>query len=564
MLSPYAPTEPWNIGAMQDTCDLYARSRTINNGVPSPEGWELIASGVPYYHRSTDNIWQQTPLGGTIEPSILVTEHGYFPESVPLTGTLGETRAFMLRNTTPDSPKNGWYAVLGPATSQPTYPGTPFNAGRQTVMLRQVDFVPRVDDAPLTAGSLTPGTSSYTTVPLSWLPAVDGVGPYLYTVRQRLTGVLDWSPLVTQTGLAYTVTGLSPGVTYDFEILATDQLGQTAQSTVVTVTTVAVLQAGTLSATGSTFSSVSLAWTAGQNGVAPLAYQPQYRLQGSGTWTSFGSPLSGLSVTITGLLSSQTYEFQVVVTDSAAASAVTNTVSRATGAGLAGYAGYTMDLDPISGQLWQDAAGTIPVTAAGQNVARLQGVSPNGYVVSQSISGSQPTWQSRTNGGVTFPVLRFDGVDDSLAGTTVTLNQPSTVYVVLFPALGSLNATSYVFDGGPAGVNRNAVFIESGGIVHMYAGADLATGYTYPSTGIILACVFNGSSSVLYANGVQIASGSAGTAAFDLITIGNRFSGAVYYTGDIARVPVYNAAHSSSDVTGVTRILGTLYGITVP
>ena len=74
---------------MLDTCELYERSRGIDAGTPQDEGWALIASDVPYYHKQTDNIYQHTAVGEAVQPSILTTDHAIFPQGVPLLGNPG-------------------------------------------------------------------------------------------------------------------------------------------------------------------------------------------------------------------------------------------------------------------------------------------------------------------------------------------------------------------------------------------------------------------------------------------------------------------------------------------
>lgn len=60
--------------------------------------------------------------------------------------------------------------------------------------------------------------------------------------------------------------------------------------------------------------------------------------------------------------------------------------------------------------LFQDAAGTTPVTADGDPVGYMQDLSGNGNHATQSVSASRPIY--RTDG--TLHWLSFDGVDDAL------------------------------------------------------------------------------------------------------------------------------------------------------
>lgn len=60
--------------------------------------------------------------------------------------------------------------------------------------------------------------------------------------------------------------------------------------------------------------------------------------------------------------------------------------------------------------LWQDTAGTVPVTAAGQSVARMDDKSGLGNHALQAVTSARPTLQ--TDGSLYW--LEFDGVDDFL------------------------------------------------------------------------------------------------------------------------------------------------------
>lgn len=77
---------------------------------------------------------------------------------------------------------------------------------------------------------------------------------------------------------------------------------------------------------------------------------------------------------------------------------------------LTGAQGAYYDISDRS-TLFQDAAGTTPVTAVGQPVGLVLDKSGNGNHASQSTTASCPIYQIDANG---FPNLGFDGVDDSL------------------------------------------------------------------------------------------------------------------------------------------------------
>lgn len=67
--------------------------------------------------------------------------------------------------------------------------------------------------------------------------------------------------------------------------------------------------------------------------------------------------------------------------------------------------------------LFQDTGGTIPVTATGQAVARVNDKSGNGTHATQPISAARPIYRLDSGGRA---YLEFDGVDDFLVTATVT------------------------------------------------------------------------------------------------------------------------------------------------
>ena len=79
--------------------------------------------------------------------------------------------------------------------------------------------------------------------------------------------------------------------------------------------------------------------------------------------------------------------------------------------------------------LFQDAAGTVPVTAVGQPVGKILDKSGRGNHATQSTTTSRPTLQQDTSGKY---YLSFDGVDDSLV--TPSINFTDTDKMTVFTA----------------------------------------------------------------------------------------------------------------------------------
>lgn len=86
-------------------------------------------------------------------------------------------------------------------------------------------------------------------------------------------------------------------------------------------------------------------------------------------------------------------------------------------------AGLTAWYDPSDlTTLYQDAAGTTPVTAAGQPVGRMLDKSGNGYHLRQTVAAARPTYQ--TDGELHW--LSYDGVDDTLTCPTALFSVRAT------------------------------------------------------------------------------------------------------------------------------------------
>lgn len=73
--------------------------------------------------------------------------------------------------------------------------------------------------------------------------------------------------------------------------------------------------------------------------------------------------------------------------------------------------------------LWQDTAGTVPVTADGTPVALMRDKSGNGHHMVQTTVAARPLY--RTSGGQSW--LQFDGVDDLMTCATTPQTTPATL-----------------------------------------------------------------------------------------------------------------------------------------
>jgi hypothetical protein len=81
-----------------------------------------------------------------------------------------------------------------------------------------------------------------------------------------------------------------------------------------------------------------------------------------------------------------------------------------------GEPGLYYDINNLS-SLWQDASGTVAVTAAGQTVRRINDLSGNGWHATQADTANAPVLE-QLGGGQYY--LKFDGVDDWLQTATIS------------------------------------------------------------------------------------------------------------------------------------------------
>lgn len=118
--------------------------------------------------------------------------------------------------------------------------------------------------------------------------------------------------------------------------------------------------------------------------------------------------------------------------------------------GLFGAAEVWFDARDLS-TLWQDAAGTIPVTASGQPVGLWRDKSGMGRDASQPVAAKRPTYQVVDG----KPFVVGDGVDDNLVTPVFDLSSTAdiTVGAIMRPSLSRFDAvavefgTSYVAPG---------------------------------------------------------------------------------------------------------------------
>lgn len=153
--------------------------------------------------------------------------------------------------------------------------------------------------------------------------------------------------------------------------------------------------------------------------------------------------------------------------------------------------------------LFQDVAGTVPVTKDGDPVALMRDKSGNNNHATQSVSTARPVY--KTDGILHW--LAFDGVDDKLAVTyAISLPQPVSYHL----AVNVISTANGDIINGSIANQRHNIFQFDDKFV-FFSGAEINTGIAPSNTPIAFRFVFNGTSSRFAKNGVVSAAVNVGT-----------------------------------------------------
>jgi titin len=171
---------------------------------------------------------------------------------------------------------------------------------------------PAAPTAPRIAGKTT------TSISLTWTAPESG-GSYIFDYKIEFnSGGTIWTIFNDGTSgtTTATVTGLTRGTTYTFRISAINGAGTStaspASSSVITVTAPSAPSPPTI--TGKTFSSVSISWTAPDDGGRPITdYRIEYftTIYGPSLAIFSDGVSTATSVTVTGLIRGASYTFRV-------------------------------------------------------------------------------------------------------------------------------------------------------------------------------------------------------------------------------------------------------------
>ena len=244
---------------------------------------------------------------------------------------------------------------------------------------------------------------------------------------------------------------------------------------------------------------------------------------------------------------------------------------------LAGEQGAWYDPSDLS-TLFQDAAGTVPVTAVGQSVRLMRDKSGRGNNATAPSDAARPVLQQDGSG---LLHLVFNGSSSTMS--TGSINFTATNKMTLFGGLTKLSdVSSALFTELSASKNLNAgsFFIAAPDATgasgnFSFATRGTATGPTIGSgtflapTTKVLTCIGDISAPVatLRVNGVQAATNTAsqGTGNFGNypLFIGSRNNASLFFNGRLYGLIVRGAATSTTQVTSTERWMAGKTGVTI-
>jgi chitodextrinase len=194
----------------------------------------------------------------------------------------------------------------------------------QADMNTPVGGAPADTQAPTAPASLTATPVGSSSINLSWAPSTDDVGVTGYRVeRCQDAGCTSFVQIAAPSGTTHSDTGLLAGITYRYQVRATDAAGNLGPYSVVADATIPAPDTepptapATVTATVVSGTQIDLTWSAAQDNVAVTGYRVE-RCQGAGCtdFVRIATP-TGTLFSDTALTPNTNYSYVVRATDAA-------------------------------------------------------------------------------------------------------------------------------------------------------------------------------------------------------------------------------------------------------
>lgn len=212
---------------------------------------------------------------------------------------------------------------------------------------------------------------------------------------------------------------------------------------------------------------------------------------------------------------------------------------------------------------YQDSGLTTPAVPDGDPVGEYDNQGTDAYNLVQAVTAAKPTLKLNILNG--HPVFRGDG-GDWLSGTFSggALSHPITIFIVAQIAAASVDdGTTFFYHDGIVAGSRAALYKQGAAGAdtdRMYGGATLTNGNSNGNWNIFTE-LFNGASSLLYKNGVSVASGNAGTNTLTGLSLFSQYNSTAWFIGDVAECLIYSANLSNAAKNQMGQYFNAKYGI---
>ena len=239
--------------------------------------------------------------------------------------------------------------------------------------------------------------------------------------------------------------------------------------------------------------------------------------------------------------------------------------------------GFAYDFNDLS-SMFQDTAGTIPVTTVGQSVAKVLDKSGRGNHLIQSTLASRPIL--RQNSTTNAYYLEFDGVNDFLVSSAIVAFSTKKE-VTLFAGLRKLSDANagIVVELSPTAINNNGAFYlaapnsTGANLAFGSKGTKLIAAKTEDVFAAPISGVFYGyanittpiCSSYFNAGAMQSFTTSQGAANYGnhLLYIGRRGGASLPFAGHLYSLVVTSRAMTTDEQNSVKSLIAKNVGVTI-